>query len=446
MFLALVSVALLGQVPEAKKSDLTPSEARALKIALNDIEASDGNPSTASLQSLLNLGPKAASALPQLITAFEKAAAKDAEDSKDDQKPKPRRSPLLGEAEPDRPSARLASNLALVLGAIGPAATEAYPVLLKAFDAKESPLTSKRHNILTADLPLRCCLAKPLARVAPVEKHKELAEHFGEALKMRGRVEIESILEGVAELAGDGVPAIPGIVARMRLESERGLDIDKEATKTLVAIGSASVPMLIEEYKERIKAKKSYYHMIDAFGSLGPRAKAAVPVLVEEGLLDPNPVLRESAAEALGKIGSSDKAALSGLVEAAKEDESTKVREKAMAALLSTGKPAIPSLVAMFRDDPHNPGYPLVFSFFGPDAKEALPLVLKSLEDKDDRVRIASVLALRSFGDSSPEVIASLREVALKDKSPRASSLAMEATKYLLLPKKPPEAPRRRAR
>ena len=107
-----------------------------------------------------------------------------------------------------------------------------------------------------------------------------------------------------------------------------------------------------------------------------------------------------------------------------------------MAALLLTGKPAIPSLVAMFRDDPHNPGYPLVFSFFGPDAKEALPLVLQSLEDKDDRVRIASVLALRSFGDSSPEVIASLRAVALKDKSPKASSLAMEAMKYLLLPKK----------
>lgn len=445
MFLALVSVALLGQAPEAKKVELTPSEARALKIALNDIETSDGNPSTASLNSLLKLGPKAAPAVLQLITAFEKAAAKDP-DAKDDQKPKPRRSPLLGEVEPDRTSARLAFNLALVLGSIGPAASEAYPVLLKAFDAEKSPLTDKRHYIFTADLPLRCRLARSLARVAPVEKHKELAEHLGEALKTRGRVEIESILEGISELAGDGVPAIPGIVARMRHESEPGkgrTDIDKDATKTLVAIGYASVPTLIEEYKERRKSKGNYAHIVNAFGELGPRAKAAAPVLAENGLLDPNPVLRESAAVALGKIGSNDKAVLSGLVEAAKEDESTKVREKAMAALLSTGKPAIPSLVAMFRDDPHNPGYPLAFSFFGPDAKEALPLVLQSLQDKDDRVRIASVLALRSFGDSSPEVIAALREVALKDKSPRASTLAMEATKYLLLPKKPPAARRR---
>jgi HEAT repeat protein len=145
----------------------------------------------------------------------------------------------------------------------------------------------------------------------------------------------------------------------------------------------------------------------------------------------------------LGKIGSSDKKALTALVEAAQADESEEVKQKAMAALLLTGKPAIPSLVAMFRDDPHNPGYPLVFSFFGPDAKEALPLVLQSLGDKDDRVRRASVLALRSFRDNSPDVIAALRNVALKDPSPKTSAVAMEATKYLLSVKKSPGTPRR---
>ena len=97
---------------------------------------------------------------------------------------------------------------------------EASPVLLKVFDAKETLSTPKRHHILSANLTLRCFMAVPLAEIASGEKRKELAEHFGEAVKVRDRAEVESILEGISESAVYGVPAIPGIVARLRLESD----------------------------------------------------------------------------------------------------------------------------------------------------------------------------------------------------------------------------------
>lgn len=425
MFAVLASaLVLLGQAPEAKSSDLTPQEARTLKIALKELESSDGNPSPRTIQTLLNLGPKAASAAPQLVKMLEKASSADRDEN-----------------ENARYKYSLAAmNAASVLGEIGPAATDAYPALLKVFDAKESLSTPKRHRT-GPSLSLRCFMAVPLVEVASAEQRKELAKHFGEAVKSRNRVEVESILEGLAALGPIAAPAIPAIVERMR--SEKRFGIDRDGCLTLAAIGPEAVPALIDHYKWSVQNKQSPTYVLDAFIAMGSKAEKAVSFLVDDGLLDANEAIRAQAAEALGKIGSGDKKALTALMEAAQADESLQVKQKAMGALLATGKPAVPVLVEMFRKDPHNPGYPLAFSQFGPVAKEALPLVLQSLRDKNDEVRICSVMALRSFEDSSPEVIAALREVALKDTTPRISSAAAAAAKYLLSPKKS-AAPRRR--
>lgn len=427
MFLVLASVAaLIGQIPDAKASALTPQEARALKIAIKNIDTSDGSPSEESLQTLFRLGPKAADAVPQLVKLFEKTSS-----VSNDENSRAKREP-----------SRLAMNVAKVLGMIGPGAADAYPALMKAFDSRTTPITSERHKSLSAQLPLRSRLAVPLAQIASGPEREKLAEHFGEALKVRSRVEVESILEGVAALGPAGAPAIPGIVERMKREEKR-YDFDRDGCQTLAAIGSAAVPALIEHYKWTVANKHSPTYVIDTFIAMGPRAKAAVPVLVDDGLLDSNPAIRAQAAEALGQIASGDEKALTGLMEAAQADTSERVKEKAIAALIFTGRPAIPTLARMFRDDPHNPGYPLVFSFFGPAAKAAtLPLVMKSISDPDERVRLNSVLALRSFGDSSPEIITALHNVAIKDASPKASAAAMAAIRDLQTSSK--AAPRRR--
>ena len=88
---------------------------------------------------------------------------------------------------------------------------------------------------------------------------------------------------------------------------------------------------------------------IRALGCYGPRAKDAVPRLIEL-LGDRYPRRREEAAVALGAIGPKAKAALPLLMEHLNEDEEVFVRARCVRALLQIGASPRDVIPALIRD------------------------------------------------------------------------------------------------
>ncbi len=85
-----------------------------------------------------------------------------------------------------------------------------------------------------------------------------------------------------------------------------------------------------------------------ALGELGTRARKAVPALLI-ALDDPEPMVRERAAEALGKIGASDKKTILSLI-GRFADEDPFVAGKAIGAVAGMGGAAVGHLLRSLAD------------------------------------------------------------------------------------------------
>ena len=122
--------------------------------------------------------------------------------------------------------------------------------------------------------------------------------------------------------------------------------------------------------------KGDFFAKLEALEGLrkhGPNAKSAVPTLI--------------------KILEDDKAAIPGAEEAVKQE------------LFARPEDANPSIRAAAA---------VTLAAIGPDAKPAIPALLKNLKDKDRFVRGASAKALAAIGSKEEKIIAAFKE-ALKD-------------------------------
>src|SRR5215472_1111038 len=84
---------------------------------------------------------------------------------------------------------------------------------------------------------------------------------------------------------------------------------------------------------ERLKDRDSHkrMHAATILAALGPRARAALPMLIE-ALKDPAPEVRRMAAVGLGEIGTEARVAVPALIQAL-QDEDECVRRRAIVAL-----------------------------------------------------------------------------------------------------------------
>ena len=157
-------------------------------------------------------------------------------------------------------------------------------------------------------------------------------------------------------------------------------------------------------------------HAALALGGYGPKAKAAIPALLD-GLDDAADGVRDCSIAALTRVGADGIPALLKAV----RDPSAQVQTGAWRVLANLGaaaKPALPDLVAILR----NPKEPSsgrqaaarVFGAMGAEGMDALPALLEMLEGNDGPVRFACASALAAAGGDKPEVVAALAK-ALKD-------------------------------
>lgn len=126
-----------------------------------------------------------------------------------------------------------------------------------------------------------------------------------------------------------------------------------------------------------------------------------------EALLDKDPKVRIYGAWALGKIGSEAAESIPDLMNRL-TDESEEVRLRsiwAIGQMASKANYAIPKLLALVISDPNaKVRMQAVVALGNIGQKEAVPTLLKAIQDKDWTVRLETVLALDRIGPT-PEVI-----------------------------------------
>lgn len=130
---------------------------------------------------------------------------------------------------------------------------------------------------------------------------------------------------------------------------------------------------------------------------------------------DPRTDVRHAAASALSRVEVGSNIAVRVLIEDLKKDAN--VRSSAVWALRSYGaraKDAVPALAEMLGSDlssRYRAEIARVIGQVGPDAKQAVPFLLKSLNDRAESVRIAVVVALLHVEPESESAITDFTKI-----------------------------------
>src|SRR5262249_9766020 len=130
------------------------------------------------------------------------------------------------------------------------------------------------------------------------------------------RIQAAEALARFGPEAKDAVPVLIDLMQK-RKDDPRGwgqggmmMNFDDAFLRAFRAIGSATVPPLVEHYKRSDKEQRLTVMAI--WGSLGPKAEAAIPTLIAT-LEDRDKDIRGGAAWCLGWIGTGAKLAIPGL-------------------------------------------------------------------------------------------------------------------------------------
>ena len=154
---------------------------------------------------------------------------------------------------------------------------------------------------------------------------------------------------------------------------------------------------------------------IRALGQLGRQSEAVVPMLVEL-LDDQNRGVRAKAALTLAEIGPQAKAAVPALLETLKRDPDSFIAVS-LRRLDPDADTVVPTLVEMLRNE--NPEVRIaaanVLAEFGPQAKAAAPALSNMRNDKDERVRAYTAVALWKIDQQVPAVSVLTEQLKVND-------------------------------
>jgi HEAT repeat protein len=325
---------------------------------------------------LAQLGPAAAPAAPELVTALASA---------DDRV----RSYALGALEAigadavltlvkglEHPHARARVEAAEALGRIGPAATPAIaPLVGRLKDSQPGPAVAAARALGRIGVPADEVIAG--LRAALRHSDPDLRAESARAL---------------AALRPKAAAALPELSAALRDGSKRGR---QAAAAALVRLGKVAVPALTELAKDDDHLVRR--QALLALRDIGPDAEPALPVL-RAALKEPGNALRLAAVEALGAIGAP---AVEALVAALTGDR--EVRRAAVSALGAIGpaaRDAAPELAKLgITDSAFRTDILAALEAMRPAAKDVLSLLRICLKEGGDEVRLRALAVLEGLGE-----------------------------------------------
>src|SRR5262245_31042832 len=147
-----------------------------------------------------------------------------------------------------------------------------------------------------------------------------------------------------------------------------------------------------------------------------PPLAETIGALVQK-LAAQNPTVRLQAIRDLGKLGKAARPAVPALLKTERDKDSA-VGRRAAFALAQIG--ALPELIQGVQDKDVRVRARSIhaLAWFGPEAKEAVPVVTAALKDRNDSVRVAAIQTLGEIGPDAKEAVSDLARL-LRAKSVR---------------------------
>lgn len=301
---------------------------------------------------------------------------------------------------PERDSRREAS---FQLQKLGPGAKAALPELIKALDDLDRQVWANAVASIAA--------IGPDARDANPKLLEAFASAKGRDGRQRDRA--QALMRSAYALTCIGDAARPALIEALKSDDT---EIRLGAAKALGGMGPRAkdaVPALIENLGHGDEALR--VEVIESLGAIG--ADAVGPLSKSLGW--PDARLRSGSARSLGAIGVAAAAAGPILIERAKSDTESSVRAAALAALPKLGlaqEQIVPALVAALRDDREELRSAAIngLLLMRQPEKAAVPAVAALLADKNPAVVERAVYVLGRFGAASKAFVPSLVSAAAR--------------------------------
>jgi len=326
----------------------------------------------------------------------------------------PKLIPLLTDSD-----SRRVSCAAWALGAIGPAAKEAVPALLKALGKKQNTVNGKftfppygfiawALGRIGADSP-QCAdlLAKLLSEKLPGGRDSWAKSPAAWTLSKMSPANTKPVMGSL-----------------FRALSER-FDVSFHASRALANIGAPAVPKLTSALSGRGAVQAAR-----ALADIGPAAKPAVKKLLEIAESG-DPKVKRAALRALVKIDTADSGVIDGISKALSDPEII-VRHGAALALKEAGtsaKAAVPALEKALADERKEIRRAAALAL-GAIGKSAVPVLAKALSSSDTLVR---KYAARAIGNASKDTPGNGVDALIKVLSDKDGEVRREAAWSLAL-------------
>lgn len=210
---------------------------------------------------------------------------------------------------------------------------------------------------------------------------------------------------------------VAGLIKNLR---DKDPEVRRAAAKGLADAGAEAKPA-VSALGDAVKKDKDMFvrrFAAQALGALGEDARDAIPALAT-ALNDEKKEVAEASANALGKIGPS---AVPALMDVLKTGKGVVVAKKPKGGKQPASEGVNASLKRKAVES---------LGLIGPPAKEAVPVLMQNLKDKDIATEVA--ITLGKIGPDAKEAVPALKDIA-EDKKTRDRNLklaAMQAVKKI---------------
>jgi HEAT repeat protein len=413
---------------EALGKEKLESAIPALAERLKDSEASVRN---AAADALVRIGPKSLPALQGALSYTDEASRLAALSALSRLAPvkeglsKEGLAALTGALKDKNIDVRI--HAAIVLGKLGPSAKAALPSL---FDAAKD--TSNLGSVIRKGLPSSVTEAaidaalKIDADCTPALAKAALPELVA-ALKSKDQAVLQAAGYAIAMLGPQAKEAVPALQEAQKNANARGFaqDAIERALRNVGEEGTKSLTELIKNPKAPLEKRLSALSELGWSNAPDPKVIA----IVIESLKDPEPRIRAAAVDTIGSIGPKAKAAIPSLLSLLDDAELEKAASQSRrgsedlvaSTLARMGTEAVKGLTDVVKDTGKKPlarfQATRALATMGRKAKSAIPALEAGMADKIRPIAVESACAYVRAGGDIAKATPVLKE-GLKDQTP----------------------------